>query len=102
MLRGREELLGRTDGTRGTPISIWKVVVARFMGTRVQYSGASMGYQVSGTLGAPIVANTLTYAHIATGRALKIVCYAPAGQTFRKGVDADEGGERRPVTEQQG
>jgi metabolite-proton symporter len=85
---------------------------AELFGTRVRYSGASLGYQLAGIFGgalAPIVATALYAAtggpgligvYVAVLCLLSIVCVYLADETFRRDIYEDEPQERRLIAEQ--
>jgi MFS transporter, MHS family, shikimate and dehydroshikimate transport protein len=85
---------------------------AELFGTRVRYSGASLGYQLAGIFGgalAPIVATALYAAtggpgligvYVAVLCFLSIVCVYLADETFRRDIYEDEPQERRLIAEQ--
>ena len=85
---------------------------AELFGTRVRYSGASLGYQLAGIFGgalAPIVATALYAAtggpgligvYVAVLCILSIVCVYLADETFRRDIYEDEPQERQLVAEQ--
>ena len=81
-------------------------------GTRVRYSGASLGYQLAGIFGgalAPIVATALYAAtggpgligvYVAVLCLLSIVCVYLADETFQRDIYEDEPQERQLIAEQ--
>jgi MFS transporter, MHS family, shikimate and dehydroshikimate transport protein len=85
---------------------------AELFGTRVRYSGASLGYQLAGIFGgalAPIIATTLYAAtggpgligvYVAVLCLLSIVCVYLAAETFQRDIYEDEPQERRLIAEQ--
>jgi MHS family shikimate/dehydroshikimate transporter-like MFS transporter len=85
---------------------------AELFGTRVRYSGASLGYQLAGIFGgalAPIVATALYAAtggpgligvYVAVLCLLSIVCVYLADETFRRDIYEDEPQERQLIAEQ--
>ena len=85
---------------------------AELFGTRVRYSGASLGYQLAGIFGgalAPIIATALYAAtggpgligvYVAVLCLLSIVCVYLAAETYRRDIYEDEPQERRLITEQ--
>ena len=85
---------------------------AELFGTRVRYSGASLGYQLAGIFGgalAPIIATALYAAtggpgligvYVAVLCLLSIVCVYLADETFRRDIYEDEPQERQLITEQ--
>lgn len=85
---------------------------AELFGTRVRYSGASLGYQIAGILGgalAPIVATALYAAtggpglieiYVAVLCLLSIACIYLAPETFRSDIYEDEPQERQLIAEQ--
>jgi MHS family shikimate/dehydroshikimate transporter-like MFS transporter len=85
---------------------------AELFGTRVRYSGASLGYQLAGIFGgalAPIVATALYAAtggpgligvYVAVLCILSIVCVYLADETFRRDIYEDEPQERQLIAEQ--
>jgi MHS family shikimate/dehydroshikimate transporter-like MFS transporter len=85
---------------------------AELFGTRVRYSGASLGYQLAGIFGgalAPIIATSLYAAtggpgligvYVAVLCLLSIVCVYLAAETFQRDIYEDEPQERRLIAEQ--
>ena len=85
---------------------------AELFGTRVRYSGASLGYQLAGIFGgalAPIIATALYAAtggpgligvYVAVLCLLSIVCVYLADETFRRDIYEDEPQERQLIAEQ--
>jgi metabolite-proton symporter len=85
---------------------------AELFGTRVRYSGASLGYQLAGIFGgalAPIVATALYAAtggpgligvYVAVLCLLSIVCVYLADETFQRDIYEDEPQERQLIAEQ--
>ncbi len=84
---------------------------AEMFGTRVRYSGASLGYQLGGMFGgalAPIIAGAL---FAATGTSVSISVYMAlicliglvsvflVTETYQKDLNADEAGERELIAE---
>ena len=85
---------------------------AELFGTRVRYSGASLGYQLAGIFGgalAPIIATALYAAtggpgligvYVAVLCLLSIVCVYLADETFQRDIYEDEPQERQLIAEQ--
>jgi MFS family permease len=85
--------------------------ISELFGTRVRYSGASLGYQLAGILGgalAPIVATALLAAtdssvavsvYVLAALVVTLVALAAAPETARRDLDAAAKEEEREVVE---